>query len=159
MGEVYSALAKGVLDGVVAPKDTLKSLHFAEVTHFFYALDIPRGAYAARAMGERRWRSLSDAERAILDEGIAVWEHALESELLAAEIAGDELGREHGIAYTLPSRADVERFLKAYDQFAERSAESLRRYQIDGLSTFRHARERVAGYRRGGTIDCQGAGA
>lgn len=35
MGEVYSALAKGVLDGVVAPPDTLKSLHFAEVASYF----------------------------------------------------------------------------------------------------------------------------
>ncbi len=34
MGEVYSALAKGVLDGVVAPPDTLKSLHFAEVAKY-----------------------------------------------------------------------------------------------------------------------------
>ena len=79
MGEVYSALAKGVLDGVVAPKDTLKSLHFAEVTHYFNTLDIPRGAYAARAMGAKRWQSLSDAQRAILSEGVAVWEHALET--------------------------------------------------------------------------------
>ena len=39
MGEVYSALAKGVLDGVVAPKDTLKSLHFAEVAHYFNTLE------------------------------------------------------------------------------------------------------------------------
>ena len=67
MGDVYSALAKGVLDGVVAPKDTLKSLHFAEVGHFFNSLPIPRGAYAARAIGERRWRSLSAQQRAMLE--------------------------------------------------------------------------------------------
>ena len=35
MRDVYSALAKGVLDGVVAPADTLKSLHFGEVTSYF----------------------------------------------------------------------------------------------------------------------------
>ncbi|HEY6126462.1 MAG TPA: TRAP transporter substrate-binding protein DctP, partial [Steroidobacteraceae bacterium] len=87
MGEVYSALAKGVLDGVVAPKDTLKSLHFAEVAHFFNTLSIPRGAYAARAMGERRWRTLDDGQRAILQDGVAVWERALESELRAARNA------------------------------------------------------------------------
>ena len=52
MGEVYSALAKGVLDGVIAPADTLKSLHFAEVAQYFNTLSVPRGAYAARAMGD-----------------------------------------------------------------------------------------------------------
>jgi TRAP-type C4-dicarboxylate transport system substrate-binding protein len=159
MGEVYSALAKGVLDGVVAPKDTLKSLHFAEVTRYFNTLNIPRGAYAARAMGEHRWRSLDDSQRAILNEGVAIWERALESQLLGAEIAGDALGKEHGVVYTEPSPADVKRFLEAYDLFAERSAESLRRFELEGLPTFRYARSRVEERASDGQIHCQGDGA
>ena len=159
MGEVYSALAKGVLDGVVAPKDTLKSLHFAEVTRYFNTLNIPRGAYAARAMGEQRWRTLSDSQRAILNEGVAIWERALESQLHGAEIAGDALGKEHGVVYTDPSPADVKRFLEAYDLFAGRSAEALRRFELDGLPTFRYARSLVEQRAAGGKIDCQGAGA
>ena len=141
MGEVYSALAKGVLDGVVAPKDTLKSLHFAEVAHYFNTLNIPRGAYAARAMGERRWRTLDDAQRAILEEGVEVWQQALESELHAAELAGDALGREHGVVYTAPPRDDVRKFLEGYDHFAERSAQRLERFGIDGMTAYRIARE------------------
>ena len=144
MGEVYSALAKGVLDGVVAPRDTLRSLHFAEVAKYFYALDIPRGAYAARAIGERRWQSLTEAQRAILREGVDVWERALESQLLAAEHAGETLGREHGVVYTRPAPADVRRFLDGYDEFAMRGAAKLERFGIDGLTTYRHARAIVA---------------
>lgn len=156
MGEVYSALAKGVLDGVVAPKDTLKSLHFAEVAHFFNTLTIPRGAYAARAMGEHRWRTLSDAQREILREGVAVWERALESQLHAAEIAGDTVGRENGVVYTAPPAADVARFLAAYDLYAGRSAKALRRFDLDGLPTYRYARAVVAHHARSGEIDCNG---
>jgi TRAP-type C4-dicarboxylate transport system substrate-binding protein len=144
MGEVYSALAKGVLDGVVAPRDTLRSLHFAEVAKYFYALDIPRGAYAARAIGEQRWLALSEAHRAILAEGAAVWEQALESQLLAAEHAGETLGREHGVVYTRPAPADVAAFLAGYDEFAKRGAGLLDRFGIDGLATYRYARAVVA---------------
>jgi TRAP-type C4-dicarboxylate transport system substrate-binding protein len=158
MGEVYSALAKGVLDGVVAPKDTLKSLHFAEVTHYFNTLNIPRGAYAARAMGERRWRALDGGQRAILEEGVAVWQQALESQLHAAEIAGDTLGREHGVVYTTPSAEDVARFLEAYDLYAGRSAHALQRFGIDGTTTLHHARELIQAAQREGEIRC-GAGA
>jgi TRAP-type C4-dicarboxylate transport system substrate-binding protein len=158
MGEVYSALAKGVLDGVVAPKDTLKSLHFAEVAHYFNTLDIPRGAYAARAMGERRWSRLDDEQRAILEEGVGVWQRALESQLHAAEIAGDALGREHGVVYTTPSRADVARFLEVYDSYAGRSAAALQRFGIDGVTTLHHARELIRAAQSGG-IQCAGAGA
>ena len=159
MGEVYSALAKGVLDGVVAPKDTLKSLHFAEVTRYFNTLNIPRGAYAARAMGEQRWQKLDDSQRAILEEGVAIWERALEAQLQGAEIAGDALGKEHGVVYTDPPPADVQRFLEVYDQFAERSAESLRRFDLDGLPTFRYARQLVERRAPDGRVDCPGAGA
>jgi TRAP-type C4-dicarboxylate transport system substrate-binding protein len=156
MGEVYSALAKGVLDGVVAPKDTLKSLHFAEVAHYFNTLNIPRGAYAARAMGERRWRMLSDEQRAILEQGVAVWERALEAELRAAEISGEAVGREHGIVYTDPPPADVKRFLEGYDRFAAYSAQMLSRFGIDGVTTYRHAREVVNHSALHGSIDCNG---
>ena len=94
MGEVYSALAKGVLDGVVAPKDTLKSLHFAEVAHYFNTLSIPRGAYAARAMGERRWRTLSDdAARHPRAKAWRSGSTRSNRELRAAEIAGDAAGQ------------------------------------------------------------------
>lgn len=158
MGEVYSALAKGVLDGVVAPKDTLKSLHFAEVAHYFNTLNIPRGAYAARAMGAQRWQSLTPAQRAILEEGIAVWERALETQLLSAEVAGDRLGQEHGVEYTDPSAADVARFLEVYDQFAESSAKDLRRFDLDGLATFHHARDLVRHRSPAGDVQCNGAG-
>ena len=104
------------------------------------------------------WRSLDDAQRAILEEGVAVWERALESQLHAAEIAGDALGQEHGVVYTTPSPAEVTRFLEAYDLYAERSAESLRRFDLDGLTTYRHARSLVEQRKRQGKIDCTGAG-
>lgn len=159
MGAVYSALAKGVLDGVVAPRDTLKSLHFAEVARYFTTLSIPRGAYAARAMGEKRWLSLTETQRSILEEGVAVWESALESQLLAAEIAGDAVGREHGMVYTTPPSADVARFLESYDLFAERGAESLRRFEIDGIPTYRYARALVEAHATHGILDCNGDGA
>lgn len=156
MGEVYSALAKGVLDGVVAPKDTLKSLHFAEVAHHFNTLSIPRGAYAARAMGARRWRSLNAAQRALLERGVSVWERALETQLHAAEIAGDAVGREHGVSYVAPSPADVQRFLESYELYAARSAGALQRFELDGMPTYRYARALVADHARRGRIDCNG---
>jgi TRAP-type transport system periplasmic protein len=158
MGEVYSALAKGVLDGVVAPKDTLKSLHFAEVAHYFNTLNIPRGAYAARAMGAARWRGLSAAQRAILEEGIAVWERALETELHAAETAGDAAGRDQGVVYTAPPPGDVARFLEIYDRQAELGAQQLERFGIDGVAPYRLARGLVAQARSQDSIHCPGEG-
>jgi len=156
MGEVYSALAKGVLDGVVAPADTLRSLHFAEVAHYFNTLRVPRGAYAARAIGASRWNSLTGEEQAILRDSVAVWEHALERELHQAELAGEASGHEIGMTFISPSAADSERFLAVYNEVAERNARLSSRFEIDGLSLFRYARSVVARAVATGTVDCAG---
>jgi len=157
MGEVYSALAKGVLDGVVAPADTLRSLHFAEVAHYFNTLRVPRGAYAARAIGVARWNALTDEERAILREGVAVWEHELERQLREAEIAGEAAGHEIGMTFISPASWDSERFVKVYNEVAERNARLSSRFGIDGLSLFRYARSVVARAVATGTVECIGS--
>jgi len=156
MGEVYSALAKGVLDGVVAPKDTLRSLHFAEVARYFNTLHVPRGAYAARAIGLRRWNSLTGEERAILQEGVAVWERELESQLHQAEIAGEAAGRSSGMTFTAPSDADSARFISVYNDVAERNAQRASRYGIDGSSLFRYARAVATRTVATGQVECSG---
>jgi TRAP-type C4-dicarboxylate transport system substrate-binding protein len=151
MGEVYSALAKGVLDGVIAPADTLRSLHFAEVAHYFNTLSIPRGAYAARAIGTARWRGLSPEHQSLLKEGTAVWETALQEELTKANRAGEQAGHEHKMEFVAMPEADTVRFLDIYNQFAERGAQGLARFDIDGMTSFREARDIAA------HIDAQGA--
>ena len=156
MGEVYSALAKGVLDGVVAPADTLKSLHFAEVAHYFNTLRVPRGAYAARAIGMRRWKSLSDEERGILNESMAIWEGALDRELRQAQVAGEKAGHERGVTFIEPSEADARRFLAKYNEVAARNARLASRYEIDGLRLFQYARAVVARADRVGEVECEG---
>ncbi len=64
MGEVYSAMTKGVIDGVVAPADTFRAMHFAEIASHFNTLAVPRGAYPARAMSAARWNRLRPDQRA-----------------------------------------------------------------------------------------------
>jgi len=144
MGEVYSALAKGVIDGVVAPLDTLRSLHFAEITRYFYELRIPRGAYPARAMDEDAWNALSDEHRRVLEEGTAAWEAALADEIRQSEITGREKG-EGIITYSPASPEEQEEFDALYLSEGRRSAEELERFGIDGLAAYIAARASLVG--------------
>jgi len=153
MGEVYSALAKGVLDAVLAPADTFKSLHFAEITDHFTTLAVPRGAYPARAMGERRWNSLSPEYRRVLEEGKPVWEAALARELRAALDQGLKVAAEGDVDIRPVTPADQHEFDALYLRHAERNATALSQYGIDGLSVFRVARASVA---ENGQILCRG---
>ena len=79
--------------------------------------------------------------------------------LLVGATRDRAFGREHGVVYTAPSAEDTARFLEVYDQFAERSARSLQRFDLEGLATFRHARTLVERRAPDGSLDCTGAGA
>ena len=142
MGEVYSALAKGVIDGVVAPPDTFRALHFAEVARYFYELRVPRGAYPARAMGRERWDALESWQRDLLTRSRAVWEAALADEIRQSEAAGREAG-EGRITISPASPEDQARFDAIYLRDGEANAKSLERFGIDGLSVFRLARASI----------------
>jgi len=153
MGDVYSTLAKGVLDGVVAPTDTFRALHFAEVADHYVNMSIPRGAYPARAMSMQRWQQLSPQQQAVLEAGVQVWEAALASKNEQALLDGRDLAVKEGVAFTTLPAADQQRFDNLYLTIAERNAASLTRYGIDGNSVFAMARQSV---RADGSVSCPG---
>lgn len=139
MGDVYAAMAKGVIDGVVAPEDTFKSLHLAEIAGHFASFDIPRGAYPARAMSEQRWAALPPDVRKVLTEGTKVWEAALADENRRELAAGHALAASEGVAFTRIPAADQARFTAVYRRDTLRNMAALSRVGIDGMPTARVA--------------------
>jgi TRAP-type C4-dicarboxylate transport system substrate-binding protein len=156
MGEVYSSLAKGVLDAVVAPADTLKSLHFGEVAKYYTEFEVPRGAYPARAMSERRWNALNAQEQRLLEASIPVWEAAIAKETRAAVQSGEAEGRAQQVQFVPVSAEEQKRFDELYDQDAARSAAMLSHLGIDGAAVFRDARQIARGIHQTGTVTCAG---
>jgi TRAP-type C4-dicarboxylate transport system substrate-binding protein len=155
MGDVYSALAKGVIDGVIAPADTFRSMHFAEVAQHFTTLAVPRGAYPARAMSAARWQRLSGAQQQVLQEGIAVWEAALARQTRKALEEGFAAARAGEVSVLPIDASEQLRFDALYLKDAERNARELQRYGIDGLAVFRTARASITADR---SIACKGSG-
>lgn len=143
MGEVYSAMAKGVIDGVVAPPDTFAALHFAEIAQFYSQLAIPRGAYPARAMSLATWNRLTLEQRQVLERGVTVWEAALAEENRAAADRGLAEARARGITFNAVSEQEQAKFDRLYLEEAARNAQALERFGIDGMQTFRLARASI----------------
>lgn len=139
MGDVYSALAKGVIDGVVAPPDSLRALHLAEVSSYYAQLAIPRGAYPSRAISARALSRLPAELQAIVQASGTVWEAALSKEVGAALEGGRRYALERGMQFTnLPER-DQRAFAAAYNVAAQKSARQLSARGIDGPAMFRSA--------------------
>lgn len=153
MGDVYSALAKGVLDGVVAPLDTFRSLHFAEVANHYADLKVPRGAYPARAMSTRRWLQLTEFQRQVLEEGITVWEHALDEQTSKALDEGDKVAHDAGVEFTDLLPGQQQRFDALYLEYAALNAAALADYGIDGNAVFAVTRASIG---TDGNVSCSG---
>lgn len=154
MNDVYSALAKGVLDGVVAPADTLQTLHFAEVARYFWQIRIARGAYPARAMSDQAYRRLPADLRRVIDDSRSAWEAALDRQISKSVAAGEDFGRKHGVAFTPATPADQAKWNAAYNRGALASARDLKRYGLDGEPVFRRAQAIVSQIRSGRTPAC-----
>jgi TRAP-type C4-dicarboxylate transport system substrate-binding protein len=143
MSEVYSALAKGVIDGVVAPADTIKSLHFSEVAKHFTTIRFSRGAYPARAISDRAMARLPQDLQALLVRSRKDWEAALNRELLQAEADGIAFGKSDGVDFSPLPAAEQARFDRLYNADALGQAERLSELGIDGLPVFRAAQHLI----------------
>lgn len=154
MGEVYSALAKGVIDGVVAPADTIKSLHFSEVAAHFTPIRFSRGAYPARAMSDRAWRRLTPDLQALLTRSRRVWEAALNTELLKAEQAGIDFGKEQNMRFDPFPQEQQQRFDRLYNEDAASQAKALGKLGIDAMPVFQAAQTIIKRAGEHGPITC-----
>ncbi len=147
MGDVYSALSKGVIDGVVAPADTIKSLHFSEVARYLNTLEVPRGAYQSRAISNRSWSRLPPDLQKLLADSQPHWEAQLSKEVTEAEEAGIKFGKETGIK-TIPfDPAEQQRFNQLYNQVSLETA--IKTAPSYGAAMFRRAQAAVAQIRAG----------
>jgi TRAP-type C4-dicarboxylate transport system substrate-binding protein len=145
MGDVYSAMARDVIDGVIAPVDTFRVLHFDEVGKYYYGLSVPRGAYPSRAIGQQVWERLTPQQQRLLNQSTQVWETALTEENEAGAKAGLAAAKKARIVFTPATDAEQTRFDALYLSDAQANARGLARYHIDGLRAFRIARSSVHG--------------
>jgi TRAP-type C4-dicarboxylate transport system substrate-binding protein len=150
MADVYSALAKGVIDGVVAPVDAIKSQHFAEVARHFTTLRFSRGAYPARAMSDKAWKRLPPDLQKLIGDSKAVWEAALAKEVQNAEHVGIAYASSHGVELIPFPAAEQAKLDALYNQFAIQQAKHLADVGLDGMPVFSEAQRLIAG----GKIAC-----
>jgi TRAP-type C4-dicarboxylate transport system substrate-binding protein len=149
MAEVYSSLSKCVIDGVVAPEDTLKSLHFSEVARTLSLFSFPRGAYPARAISLRSWARLTPDLQAILTSSQPFWEDRLNTELARAQATGADFGKAHGEHFISPPPSEEVTFLAKYDAASFAQAKRASDPRFDGVAMFKAAHLAIANLRRG----------
>lgn len=140
MTETYPSLEKGVIDGVIAPYEALKSLSFGEVVKYYSELPHSRGAYPSRAINERVWERLPEDIQKVLDDNISwISERTLELSQ-EAEDAGRAYGEEQGIIFNAVSDEVVAEYSASFEPEMRKVAESLDASGKPGTSVFEEIR-------------------
>ena len=125
MTETYPSLEKGVLDGVIAPYEALKSLSFAEVVSYYSELPHSRGAYPSRAVNMDTWESLPEDIQAIFDANTD-WLSQRTLELsMEAEAEGRAYGEEEGVEFNSVAPEVVAEYSQAFAPALAEVAEEL----------------------------------
>lgn len=115
MTETYPSLEKGVVDGVIAPYEALKSLSFAEVVKYYSELPHSRGAYPSRGINGDVWAKLPDDIQKVFDDNTE-WLSLRTLEVAqAAEDAGKAYGTEKGVTFNAVTPEVVADYSKAFD--------------------------------------------
>jgi TRAP-type C4-dicarboxylate transport system substrate-binding protein len=155
MGDVYTALSKGIIDGVVTAPDGLSAMHFAEVARYYSLLTIYRGAYPARAVSARIFSKLPSDLQALLINSGTYWESRIAHYVKASGDKGIKYARSNGVIITDIDPAEQKRFDKLYSDSAHDSAEKLSRFGINGSDIYHVARSLVPEITSGKLKECR----
>jgi len=154
MSDVYSAFAKGIIDGVLTPEDTLRSLHFAEIGHYLNRLTMHRGGYPSRAISLQTWNRLPPDLQTLLEQSGRYWEQQLAHYIIEGNNAAIEFGKAQGVEFLEVDPEVQNQFDSLYAQIAKRDAGQLSRYGIDGVAIFDYVVETIKEINNGSHQSC-----
>ncbi|MGH1470325.1 MAG: TRAP transporter substrate-binding protein DctP [Cellvibrionaceae bacterium] len=155
MGDVYPAFAKGIIDGVLTPEDTLKSMHLAEIGQYLNRLAMHRGGYPSRAISNKSWQKLPKALQDLIEDSGLYWEERIAHYILNGNQAAIEYGKEEGVEFTNVGSSEQKRFEKIYSQIAQEDAKKLNRFGIDGVAIYDYVQDVINQSNKGVDISCR----
>lgn len=132
MGEVYVGLQKGILDGTVAPYETLVGFKFAEVIDYYTKIPMPRSAYGSRAMNLDSWNALPEDVQKILTNNAMYWAEQVDLFAAAQDEEGLQYGKEQGVEFIEPDQATLDAVIAAQNEVWTARAKELDEMGIPG---------------------------
>ncbi|MFC1535039.1 TRAP transporter substrate-binding protein DctP [Thermodesulfobacteriota bacterium] len=140
MADVYISLQKGLIDGAMAPKETLKSRRLAEVIKSVADSPIITGAYYSRGMNLDVWNKLPSDVQKLFDDNMIYWGELLDIRARERDQEGIDLAKEHGVEFYKFSKADLERFNSVIEKTCIKLAKDLDDKGLPGTAIYKDIR-------------------
>ncbi|MBN1848063.1 MAG: TRAP transporter substrate-binding protein DctP [Deltaproteobacteria bacterium] len=144
MSEAYVSLEKGLIDGVFAPYETLKSMRFAEVAKYVtYDIGCISAPFPKRAMNLKVWNSLPADIQKVFEANIKWWGLEELRQVNASEQAGIDLGKQHGVEFIQLPKQELKKLMDIMEKQAIEEAQKLDAKGIKGTQIFNGIRSLV----------------
>lgn len=130
MGEAYTALQKGTIDGVFAPYETLKSFRFAEVVKYAIELDIASAPAGHWGFCLTSWNKLPKDIQKVFEDNIDWYGEKVEELVFAGEDQGIQLAKENKVQFMKLPPQEVD---KIYDVVNSAILEQMKELDGKGL--------------------------
>jgi TRAP-type C4-dicarboxylate transport system, periplasmic component len=143
MTETYPSLQRGVLDGVIAPYEALKSLSFAEVIKYYSELPHSRGAYPSRAINAAAWARLPDDIKQVFLDNIDFLTRTTYELSQAAEDEGKAYGEQLGVQFNAVAPEVIAEYSAAFEPAARETARELDQKGLPGTEIFEKIRAAI----------------
>ena len=143
MGEVYSSLQKGDIQGALVPYSTIQEFSFHEVAKYMTILDLTSGCRPARAMNLDAYNSLPADIQQLFDESITYWEEQDDMWRDGDDVTGKELGEQEGMEFIELSAEDLDTIYDSLDPIMRESAAGLDDKGLPGTEIYERIRELI----------------
>lgn len=136
MGEVYTSLEKGLLDGVDAFYEVLKTYNIAEVTDYTLVYNFQRGTYPGKAMNLDSWNSLPADVQKVFDDNYEWGNQNFLNEMIKAEEEAYAFATDMGHEFNELSPEEAAKLDAIIKQVCEEKAAELDSKGLKGTEIF-----------------------
>jgi len=148
MSETYTAVEKGIIDGVLAPYETLKSFYLAEVVDYVTPLGFAIAPTPNTGMNLETYNSLPPDIQKVFDDNAEFWGKKIEEELYKADDVGIQFAKEKNVQFVDMNKEDLDIL---YDVAVEVLQEEMKKVDAvgkPGTEIFNEARRLIQNYTR-----------
>jgi TRAP-type C4-dicarboxylate transport system substrate-binding protein len=147
--EVYEALSKGIIHGVILGGTDYKAFKLAEVVKYATENFLQeRGVYASRAMNLNSWAKLPPDVQKVFEANIDFWSLEGYRQLLKPEEEGKELARKNGIQFVKMVPEGLTKYAEIFDKEVVKEAKRLDEKGLPGtkiLNEVKRLQKELAG--------------
>ncbi|MFC1532117.1 TRAP transporter substrate-binding protein DctP [Thermodesulfobacteriota bacterium] len=145
MSEAYVSLEKGLLDGLFAPLETLKSFRFAEVVKYVTTnIGCTSSSFPKRAMNQKTWNSLPADIQKVFDANVDFWTLEELKYFIATEKEAIAFSKKEKVEFIKLPNGELKKIIETMTVHAKDTAAKLDAKGIKGTEIFKEIRRLAA---------------